>query len=86
MDISVDADEDGEPSVSLKISLTEAMQEAIRSGTQIEGAKLVDFGFDEGKLVISIDTNLDGQPLLSLAVNLVESFDEISDMVRGSDA
>lgn len=77
LNFGVDSNEDGEQSVSGKLHLAEAIGEALAKGTQIEGAKVVDFKFELTKLVLKIDSDKDGQPLLELTVDLGEAFDEV---------
>jgi len=77
LNLGVDADEDGEKSLEIKLHLTEAVQEAFDRGTPLEGAKLVDFKFEGTKLVLKLDTDKDGEALLEFEVNLAEAIDEI---------
>lgn len=76
--LGVDLNEDGENSLNMKLNLNEAMQEAIKRGEAIEGAKLVDFKFELTKMVLILDTDKDGEPLLELVVDLPEVFDEVT--------
>lgn len=80
LNIGVDSNEDGQNSVTIKLNLTEAIQEAIFRGDAVEGAKVVDFSFQFTKLVLKIDTDRDGEALLELEIDLAEVFDEIQSM------
>lgn len=73
----VDMDEDGTKVLVMKLSLSEAMEEAIKRERSVEGAKLVDFRFDGTTMKIALDTDKDGEKLLELEVDLMEAFDEI---------
>ena len=71
-----DLNEDGKKSIDCKLHLNEALEEVIKRGDAIEGAKLVDFRFELTKLVLVIDTDKDGEKLFELVVDLAEAFEE----------
>ena len=72
----IDANEDGQESMNLKLSMNEAIQEAFQKGVSIEGAKVVDFKFELTRLKLVIDTDKDGENLLELDIDLAEAIDE----------
>ena len=84
--IGIDSNEDGQNAISIKLSLTEAIQEAIFRGTPLEGAKVVDFKFDLTRLILKIDTDRDGEALLELEIDLAEVFDEIKSSLIKKDS
>lgn len=73
---TLDTNEDGQPSASIKLNLNELVQEAFQKGGEIEGAKLAGFKFTLSKLIIEIDTDKDGEKLLTFEVDLGEAIDE----------
>lgn len=77
----VDANEDGQNSLTVKLHLSEMVQEMISRGGAVDGAKVVDFKFSGTKLTLKIDTDRDGEPLLELELDLAESFDEVASAV-----
>ena len=38
---------------------------------------MIDFNFEDGKLILSVDPNKDGQPVVFLSVDVAEVPDEI---------
>ena len=76
--IGVDTNEDGENVVDIKLSLNEALQEALKKGEEvkIEDAKKVSFSFGLTGLEIKIDTDQDGEEVASVKINLPEAIDE----------
>lgn len=79
--MGADSNEDGENSISLKLHLNEAIQEAFKKGEAVEGVKVVGFKFELTKLKLQLDTDKDGENLLELEIDLAESFDEIQDLI-----
>ena len=78
----IDSNKDGQKSIEGKLHLNEALEEIIKKGTAIEGAKVVSFGFEAGKLKLAIDTDKDGEKLLELEIDLAEGFDEATGMFK----
>lgn len=76
LNVGLDLNEDGEKSVDLKVHLGEALEEAFKKGTAVEGVKVVDFKFELTKLKITLDTDQDGEKLVELSIDLAEAFDE----------
>lgn len=79
--VGLDLNEDGEKSVELELSVNEALQEAMRTGKEVEGVKMVSMKFVGSKMVIVLDTDKDGEPVAKLSVDLMESIDEVKDLV-----
>ena len=82
--LGVDSNKDGENVVSLRLKLSEAVEEAIARGKPIEGVKAVSLEFKGTKLLLKVDTDRDGEQLLEIEIDLGEAFDEISDAVSKS--
>ena len=61
-----DKDQDGKPSASLELSLSEAISEAFQRGEAVKGVKSADIKFEGTDLVVSIDSDKDGEKLLVL--------------------
>lgn len=80
--LSLDTNKDGEPVVTLKLNLSEAVSEAFARGNSVEGVKLVSLGFEGAKLKLALDTDKDGERLVELVVDLSELADEIQDAVK----
>lgn len=78
LDLQIDSNEDGEPVLKLKLNSSEALQEAIKRGSPVEGVKLVDFSFSGSKIKIWLDTDKDGENLMELEIDLMEAFDELT--------
>ena len=74
--LGLDLNEDGEKLMVLKLNMGEAIQEVLKKGQAIEGAKLVDFKFNLTKLTLTLDTDRDGEKLLELEIDLAEALDE----------
>lgn len=74
--IGLDLNEDGEKLLEAKIHLPEAIQEILKKGEKLEGAKLVDFEFGIKGLKLTLDTDQDGEKLLELNIDLAEALDE----------
>jgi len=72
----MDLNEDGDKSIEATLHLSEALEEVIKRGTPIEGAKIVDFKFELTKMILVIDTDKDGEKLLELKLDLSEAFQE----------
>ena len=51
LDLSVDANKDGDHVLNLKLDVNEAVEEAINKGTAIEGVSVADFKFEGSKLI-----------------------------------
>ena len=85
----LDMNEDGQNSISIKMSMNEALQEgmaALKKGEKKEvtvEAKAVKLVFVDGKIAVSVDTDRDGEELLSVAVDMTESVEEIASAVFG---
>jgi len=77
----LDLDEDKVPSIYGELFLIEGLEELIARGGKIEGAKIVEFGFENGKMVLAIDTDQDGQKVFKLGVNFMEAGDEAVKLV-----
>lgn len=73
----VDGDEDGNKVLVMKLNLGEALQEAVKRGDKVEGARLVDFKFEGPVMKLTLDTDKDGENLMELEVDMMEAFDEI---------
>lgn len=82
IEFGTDLNEDSEKSLIGKLYLNEALQEAIKRGAPVEGAKIVDFKFEMTKLIIVIDTDKDGEKLFELKMDLPEMFDEATGMIK----
>ncbi len=78
----LDLNQDGEKSFDMKIHLNEALEEAIKRGEPIEGAKVVDFKFELTKMILVLDTDKDGEKLLELKIDLAEAFDEGTSLIK----
>jgi len=78
--VGVDSNEDGQNSLDLELSLSEAVGEALSRGEAVEGAKLVELKFELTTLVLKVDTDKDGEKLLDLKVDLGEAADEIKSL------
>jgi len=74
----VDANQDGENSLTARLHMSEAISEMIAKGGKIEGAKVVDFSFSGTKLKLKLDTDKDGEEMFDLELDLAESFDEVT--------
>lgn len=80
--VSADTNEDGEASISLGLSMTEAISEI---GSLIGGkkevveipVKVLRLTSQGGKLTVEVDPNTDGNPLLKVSADLAEIADEI---------
>lgn len=75
--LSADMNEDGEMSLDLMMSMSEAIQEAFSRSEAVDGVSLVDFGFEGGKLKVKIDSDKDGEALIELFLDLKEVMDEL---------
>lgn len=82
LNVSIDPNEDGQPVVEMKLSLMEAVQEALCGGESISGNSVVRFDSECSKIIVEIDSNKDGEPMLTLKIDLFEAFDEIAEAVR----
>lgn len=74
--LEVDSNADGQKVLDLKLDLNEGVQELIKRGEPIEGAKLAEFDFSLSKLVLKIDSDRDGEKLIELSLDLAELLDE----------
>ena len=72
----VNSNRDGEKLLSVKVDLNEGLQEILKRGDKLEGAKLVGFEFAFDKIKIQLDTDQDGEKLLELELSLAEALDE----------
>jgi len=81
VEFGLDLNKDGEKSLSGVLYLNEALQEAIKRGKAIEGAKVVDFRFELTKMILVLDTDKDGEKLLEIKIDLAEAFDEGSSLI-----
>lgn len=79
--VAVDSNEDGEASLALQLNISEGIQEAMRTGTAVEGVKPASIKFNGTKMIVVIDSDKDGESSLELTVDLMESVDEIKDLV-----
>ena len=83
----IDSNEDGQNSITFKLSVGEAVQEglaALKKGEEKSVAlevKKVKLLFIDGKIKITVDTDQDGDALLEVEVDLAESFDEVTSLV-----
>ena len=77
--LGLDTNQDGEKLLNAKISLSEAIQEALqrKESVKVEGAKIVEFEFKLTKLVLKVDTDQDDEDLLELEIDLAEALDEV---------
>ena len=83
LSLGVDSNRDGEKVVTLKLHLSEAVQEAFNRSEALEGVKLVSLSFTtDGKMALKLDTDKDGEELLTLTVDLSEVADEIGDATK----
>jgi hypothetical protein len=78
LSVSLDLDEDGKKSFSLKMFNSEAIEELFKRSEPKEGVKIAKFEFRNGGLYIEIDTDRDGEPLLILEANPFEAWDELA--------
>ena len=76
LELSLDTNQDGEKLMTAKVNMGEAIQEVLKKGEKIEGAKLVDFEMGIGGIKLVLDTDQDGEKLLELELNLAEALDE----------
>ncbi len=81
LNLAVDLNEDGEPSVEMKLNINEGIQEAMRTGKPVEGVKVASMKFEGTKLVLVLDTDQDGEPVASMKIDMIESIDEAKDLV-----
>lgn len=85
----IDSNKDGENSVSVKLSIAEALQEgfaALKKGEKKEivvDVKSVRYKFEDGKIIVEVDTDKDGEALLTVDVDMAESFEEIAAKALG---
>jgi len=85
----LDTNQDGENSLSLKLSINEAIQEglaALKKGEKKEvsvDAKKVDIVFEGSTIKLKIDTDGDGESLLELELDMVEVLDEAAGSLLG---
>ena len=82
IEFGVDLNQDGEKSVEAKLHLSEALQEVIKRGEKIEGAKVVDFDFSISGITLLLDTDKDGEKLFELKLNFSEAADEFSELFK----
>lgn len=73
---SFDSNKDGQPVVKISLNLNEAVQEILKKGEKVEGAKLADFEFSLTRLIVKIDGDKDGEPVASIEIDLAELLDE----------
>lgn len=85
----MDLNEDGEPSLSLKVHMSESLQEAIEAFKKGEkktvevDAKKVAFTFDPLKgMSLAIDTDQDGEKSVELDLSLIEAVDEAGSLFK----
>ena len=76
LSVGLDANQDGQNSLNLKLQLSEAVQEAFAKGVAVEGVKSASIKFEGSKLVLVVDTDKDGEALLNLEVDLFEAIEE----------
>ena len=76
LELGLDLNQDGDKLLVAKINASEAIQELMKKGGKVEGAKVVDFSFDGSKLSLMLDTDQDGEQLLELQLDLMEALDE----------
>lgn len=74
--IGLDANEDGQNSLEVKLSLSEAIQEAFKKGVAVEGVKSATVKFEGTKLIVVVDSDKDGEALLTLSADLFEGLEE----------
>jgi len=77
LNLSLDLNQDGDKLMTLKLNLSEAIQEVINRGDKVDGVKLVAFDFSLTKLKLTLDTDQDGEALMELEIDLAEALDEI---------
>ena len=74
--ISLDKDQDGKKSLTLKINMGEVLMEAFKKGEKIEGMKKVSFDFSGGTMKMIVDTDQDGEPAVELEMEVMEALNE----------
>jgi hypothetical protein len=79
----LDSDGDGVKSISFKLHLSEALEEAVskfKKGDEVEpvevDVKALRLDFDGGLMKLVVDTDKDGEALLEVEANLLEAVDE----------
>lgn len=88
LEFGFDGNEDGENSITLKVNISESIQEAIakakkgEESTVVIDAKKVEMKFGVGGLSLSVDTDQDGEKSVELDVSLMEGFEEASEAVK----
>ena len=75
--VSMDLDQDGKKSFDLHVNNNELIQEILKRDDAKDGVKLVEFGLEDGQLVLKLDTDKDGENVLSLRINAFEAWDEL---------
>lgn len=83
--VTVDTNQDGQPVMTLNLSMAEALGEAMAAFKKGDkpapvnlDAKAVEVKFEGSKLVITIDSDRDGEKLATISIDLAEAFDEIT--------
>lgn len=76
LQVGLDANEDGQNSLTLKINLSEAIKEALKKGAAVEGVKTATIKFEGLKLIVVIDSDKDGVPLLTVEADITEAIEE----------
>lgn len=76
LQVGLDANEDGQNSLTLKININEAIAEAFKKGAAVDGVKSASIKFEGSKLVLIVDSDKDSEQLLSLEADLFEAIEE----------
>lgn len=84
--IGIDPNQDGQNVLTMKISLTEALGEAMSRGDAVEGVSAVKMSFSGSIMKIVIDTDKDGENLMELELDLAEAFDEVTSAFKKDDS
>lgn len=75
--LSVDSNSDGDNVLDINVNMDEAIQEMLKRGEAIQGAKIAEIDFSLSNLVVRLDTDKDGEKLLEIKLNLAELLEEV---------
>lgn len=76
--IGLDANQDGAPSLKLKLNLAEDFKEIFSRGVAVDGVKAATLKVEGTKLIVGVDTDRNGVNMLELEVDLGEGAEEIA--------
>jgi hypothetical protein len=77
LQLSGDTNQDGDKVIEIAVDMNEAVQEILKRGEPIEGAKVAEFDFSLSNLVVKLDSDRDGEMLLEFKLNLAELLEEV---------